>query len=123
MNTIILVIERGSAWSPETWAAQHGGLKGIGNQFVIERGREWLSIVHDDRVLDDFDQTERSRLNELVIAPTAYLLEWRGHLLVEDLLRSAPPDLQAAIDNDHGLLVPLREVANKPIASWARVSS
>ncbi|MDH2343073.1 hypothetical protein [Bradyrhizobium sp. SSUT77] len=123
MNTIILIIERDSPWSPEMWASDHEGKRGIDNQLVIERKEEWLSIVRDDRVLDDFDEAERSRLNNLVIAPVTYLLEWRGHLLVESLLRSVPANLRAAIDNDHGLLLPLQELASKPINDWARAST
>ncbi|WP_271584190.1 hypothetical protein [Bradyrhizobium sp. CCBAU 45389] len=119
MNTIILIVERDGVWSPEVWASEHGGRCGIGNQLVIERDGQWLSIVRDDRVLDDFDQAERSRLNDLVVVPATYLLEWRGDMLVECLLQSVPPNLRAAIDNDHGLLLPLQELADKPIRLWA----
>ena len=122
MNTLVLLVERGSAWSPETWATEHGGERGVGGQIIIERESEWLSVLRDERVLDDFDEEERSRLVELVTEPTTYLVEWKGSELVEKLLRSVPPETRAAIDNDHGLLVPVHEIADKPVDSWVGAS-
>jgi hypothetical protein len=123
MNTLVLLVEGGSVWSPEAWATEHGGVRGVGGQITIERGAQWLSVVRDDRVLDDFDEGERSRLGELVTEPTAYLVEWKGCTLVEDLLLSVPPETRAAVDNDHGLIVPVYEIAGEPIDSWVTVSS
>lgn len=118
MNTLVLLVERGSTWSPETWATEHGGVRGIGGQIMIEREAEWLSVVRDDRVLDDFDEDERSRLGQLVAEPTTYLVGWKGNLLVENLLRSIPPETRAAVDNDHGLIVAVHEIADEPLDYW-----
>jgi hypothetical protein len=90
---------------------------------MIEQETDWLSIVRDDQVLDDFDEEERARLGELVSAPTAYLVEWKGDVLVERLLRSIPTATRAAVDNDHGLLVPVHLVAGEPLDSWIKASS
>ena len=89
-----------------------------------DRAGDGLAFGHwDDQVLDDFDEIERARLNELVNEPTAYLVEWKGGALVERMLRSVPPGTCAAVDNDHGLLVPVHQVAGEPLESWVKASS
>lgn len=123
MNTIVLLVERESAWSPERWAEGFGGKRVGGGQVTIERETDWLSVVRDDQVLDDFDEIERARLGKLVNEPAAYLVEWKGGALVERLLRSVPPDTRAAVDNDHGLLVSVHQVAGEPLESWVKASS
>ena len=129
MNTIVLLVDRQSAWSPEAWAEQAGGKRtGVAQIMVEQAGGSWLSIVRDDAVLGDFNAIERSRLAELVADPVAYLVEWRGDGLVELLVRSVMAAIRAggtraAIDNDHGLLVPVHVVAGEPLESWVRVSS
>ncbi|MEK7881886.1 hypothetical protein WJU27_02725 [Methyloversatilis sp. NSM2] len=74
-------------------------------------------------MLDEFDDDERARLVKLVTEPIAYLIEWRGGALVESLLRSVPIKTQVAVDNDHGLLVSVNEVAGKSLDSWVRAST
>lgn len=124
MNTIILLLDRDSVWSPGEWAEGVGGKRVSGAQITIEReGGCWLSIVRDDEVLDELDEVERARLGELVSEPVAYLVEWNDDALVELMLRSVLPGTRAAIDNDHGLLVPIHQVAGEPLESWARASS
>lgn len=123
MNTLVLFVERGSSWSPEAWATEHGGKRGVGDQIVIEQSVEWLSVVRDDRVLDDFDDGELSCLANLVAEPATYLIEWKGSMLVESLLRSVPPNARAAVDNDHGLIVAVQEIAGRPLDSWVRASN
>ena len=124
MNTIVLLVDRTSGWSPEYWAEKIGGKRACGAQVMIERaGGCWLSIIRNDDVLDDFDEMERIRLDELVSEPVAYLVEWKGDDLVELMLRSVLPSTRAAIDNDHGLLVSVHQVAKEPIESWVRASS
>lgn len=122
MNTLVLLVGRESAWSPEVWAAESGGQRSADGQVMIERNGEWLSITRDERVLDDFDDQELSRIAALVGEPTMYLVEWRGNALAEVFLRSIPPDTRAVIDNDHGLLVPVTEVAGEPLDTWVRAS-
>ena len=122
MNTVVLLIASRSDWSPEAWAVQQGGERGSGGEVMLERETEWLSIVRDDRVLNDFDEDERSHLGELLAEPKAYLIEWKGGGLVESLVRSIPPGTPAAVDNDHGLLVSVHEVVGEPLKAWARTS-
>lgn len=123
MNTLVLLVAKECAWSPEVWAIEGGGQRAADGQIMIERGPEWLSIARDERVLDDFDDEERLRVAALVGEATTYLVEWRGNVLVETFLRSIPPGTRAAIDNDHGLLVPVSEVAGEPVETWVRASS
>lgn len=123
MNSVVLLVERESAWSPVGWAETVGGKRVGDGQVTLERETDWLSIIRDDRVLDDFDESERARLGELVNEPAAYLIEWKGGALVERLLRSIPPGIRAAVDNDHGLLAPIHEVAGEPLDSWVRATS
>lgn len=123
MNSITLLVERECTWSPEIWAEAVGGKRIGDDQVTIEQESEWLSIIQDDQVLDDFDDTECTRILELVGEPLVYVIEWKGNKLVERLLRSIPHNIRAAVDNDHGLLVPVDQVANKPLESWARAAS
>lgn len=124
MNTIVLLLERDSVWSPEEWAEKVGGQRVNGVQIMIERAEDcWLSIVRNDEVLDDFDEVERARLDELVSEPVAYLVEWNGGDLVELMLRSVLPGTRAAIDNDHGLLASVHQVAGEPLESWVKAKS
>jgi hypothetical protein len=129
VNTLVLLVDRKSLWSPEAWAEQVGGKRtGVAQIMVEQAAGSWLSIVRDDAVLGDFDAIERSQLAELVADPVAYLVEWRGDSLVELLLYSVMAAIRAdgtraAIDNDHGLVVPVQHVAGEPLESWARASS
>lgn len=118
MNTLVLLLERDSTWSPRLWATQQAGATSVDGQVVVEQGMEWISIVRDDDVLADFDELEMERLGTMVSAPAAYLVEWRGSTLLANLLRAAAKETRAAIDNDHGLLVSVREVADRPPESW-----
>lgn len=121
MNTLLLLVEAGSAWSPEAWAIEQGGKRRHDGRHMVERDSTWLSVVKDDRVLDDFDAEERLQLRSLVTDPTIYLIEWKGPSLVEDMLRSIPRETRAAIDNDHGLLVPVQKILYEPIDRWAKI--
>lgn len=122
MNTLILLTNRESAWSPETWATQHGGERGIGGQIMIEGQSGWLSVLRDDRVLDEYDDEERSELSAMLADPMPFLLEWKGSDLVEALLRAVPLESGAVVDNDHGLLVPIEAIRDLPLGSWVTES-
>jgi len=120
VNTIILLVDSSSEWLPESWALEHGGNLCPEGQIVIEQDFEWLSIVRDDHVLNEFDQDERDRLETIVHKPSAHIIEWIGDALVVDFLLSIPPKTRAAIDNDHGLLIDAHEVSSKPLETWVR---
>src|SRR5262245_2474172 len=123
MNSIVLLVGRDSSWRPEGWVELFGGRSVGDGQLTLERAKDWLSIVQDDRILDDFDEVERTRVGELVGMPMAYLVEWNGSTLVERFLRSIPPNIRAAVDNDHGLLVPVHQVAGEPLESWVTAAT
>ena len=122
MNTLVLLLRRESTWSPETWASQQGGERGDGGQVMIERPSGWLSVLRDDRVLDDYDVDERAALAAMLTEPVPFLVEWRGADLLKALLRAVPQETDAVVDNDHGVLVPIREIHDLPIESWVRAS-
>jgi hypothetical protein len=82
MNTLVLLVDRGSAWSPQAWAVERGGFH-VGDQVIIEQDTEWLSVVRDDRVLHELDDEERSRLAEWVAEYAIYLVEWKGVCLLK----------------------------------------
>jgi len=50
----------------------------VADQVTIDRGGEWLSIVADNGVVDEFDAGGRCRLGEWVAEPSAYIVEWTG---------------------------------------------
>ena len=50
----------------------------MADQITIDRGGEWLSIVADNGVVDEFDAGGRCRLGEWVAEPSAYIVEWTG---------------------------------------------
>lgn len=122
MNSLVLLTERDSAWSPILWATQQQGTTGSDGRVVIERAHEWLSVFHDDTMLADYDEPEMARILSLLSTPAAYLVEWRGSMLLESLLKTAAHEPHTAIDNDHGLITAVREVDEKPIESWIRAT-
>lgn len=120
MNTLVLLLNRESAWSPETWATQHGGERGVGGQVMIEGPSGWLSVLRDDRVFGEYDENERTAVSTMLAEPTLFLVEWKGSDLVEALLRAVPPECGAVVDNDHGVLVPIQAIHDLPLESWIR---
>lgn len=120
MNTLVLLINRESAWSPETWATQHGGKRGVSGQVMIEGPSDWLSVLRDDRVLDEYDEDERTALSAMIATPVLFLVEWKGSDLVEALLKAVPPECGAVVDNDHGVLAPIQAIYDLPIESWVK---
>ena len=118
MNTILLLVDSRDSWSPEDWVTEHGGVCEIGGPALIESEVGWLSVLRNDQILADFDEEECVDVGRLVTDPMVYLLEWNGGVLVEELLRSVPSSLRVAVDNDHGLIVSIHEVVNRPLETW-----
>lgn len=123
MNTLVLLLSRGSTWSPEHWASQHGGARGVGGQVMIESPSGWLSVLRDDRVLDDYDDEERVALSTMLREPVPFLVEWKGPDLLEALLQAVPRESDAVVDNDHGVLAPIQAIHGLPIEKWIRASN
>jgi hypothetical protein len=120
MNTLVLLVAIESNWSPEQWASSQGGVRNANGLIAIERNDEWVTVVRDNSILNDFDERERRQVSEMVGEAVPYVIEWRGDVLLGELLRSALPETRAVIDNDHGLIVSIQQVANRTIDSWIR---
>lgn len=120
MNTLVLLLNRETVWSPEIWAEQHGGKRGVGGQIMIERPSGWLSVLRDDSVFDEYDEDERTALSTMLAKPALFLVEWKGSDLVEALLRAVPFECGAVVDNDHGVIVPVQAIRDLPLESWVR---
>ncbi len=120
MNTLVLILNRESPWSPELWARQSGGKPNVDGQVMIEEPSGWLSVVREDSVLDEYEEGEMKAISAVLPEPVLFLLEWKGSELIESLLSAVPSDCAALIDNDHGLLISIHEVRGLPLKLWAR---
>ena len=123
MNSLILLLGRECIWSPESWAFEQGGESGIGGQVMIEGQSGWLSVLRDDQLLDDYDSEERATLSAILDGSISYFVEWNGSEIIEKFLRAVPADHCVFVDNDHGLVVPIRAVRDLPLETWITASS
>ena len=123
MNTLILLVERESSWSPLVWALEQGGESAEDGRVVIEGRLGWLSIEPDQSVLDDFDDDERADAVAALVDPSLFVVEWRGDVLIETFVRAVPPDSRVFVDNEHGVFAPAAALKSIPFASWARTIS
>jgi hypothetical protein len=121
MNSLILLLDGQSGWSPEEWVLTHGGKRGMADEVVVGNVEEWLSVVCDEKVLNDYNDSELETLSTLLTTPIPFLIRWRGHKLVENLLNSIPKERKAIVDNDHGVITSLEAVRSLPIMSWSRI--
>lgn len=120
MNTLILLVENESSWSPIVWASERGGESTEEGRIVIEGRHGWLAIHHDPSVLDDFDDEEKAEAVAALVDPVIFVVEWRGDVLVETFVKAVPPGCRAFVDNDHGAFAPITLLQNTPFAAWAR---
>lgn len=118
MNTLILYIDRHSEWMPQNWIISLGGGNVCENQFNLEIGGELISVIPSVQVLSDLEEEELLKLHKIVAEPNAFIIEWRGNGLIEKFLESIPNNASVAVDNDHGLMVSVRDVLGKPLNSW-----
>lgn len=123
MNTLILLVESESSWSPLVWALEQGGESAEDGRVVIEGRAGWLSIEPDQSVLDDFDDDERADAVAALVDPSLFVIEWRGDVLIETFVRAVPSDSRVFVDNEHGVFAPVTVLRNIPFASWARAIS
>ncbi|WP_313914728.1 hypothetical protein [Tahibacter sp.] len=123
MNTLILLVESESSWSPLVWALEQGGESAEDGRIVIEGRLGWLSIEPDQSVLDDFDDDERADAVAALVDPSLFVIEWRGDVLIETFVRAVPSDSRVFVDNEHGVFAPVTVLRNIPFASWARAIS
>ncbi|WP_156087504.1 hypothetical protein [Lysobacter sp. Root667] len=120
MNTIIFFQSLGRDWSPEYWAVSHGASQGEYGEFVVESFGGWISVSRDPNVLDDYESDEAAVVRKAIPTFEAYVIEWRGGGLIDDLLSSIPAEHFALIDNDHGLVVSIDRVRGLPLDSWIK---
>ena len=120
LNTLILLVDNDSSWSPIVWAMERGGESADDGRVVIEDRRGWFAIHPDQSVLDDFTDDERADALAALVAPSIFIVEWRGDAPVEAFVDAAPEHCRAFIDNDHGVFAPITVLKNAPLATWAR---
>lgn len=120
MNTAILFINS-DKWSVEKWHAKQGGYRASDGLFVIEDGEEWLSLIEQKDIFDDYESDEIAEVKNLLAFPLPYLLEWKGDKLLSLLLQEADPS--SVIDNDHGLICRVTDLKHKSITEWQRAKS
>lgn len=123
MNTLILLVENESSWSPIVWALEQGGESAEDGRAVIEGRLGWFSIEPDQSILDDFNDDERADAVAALVDPSLFLIEWRGDALIETFICAVPPDCRVFVDNDHGVFAPVTVLKGLPFASWARAIS
>lgn len=123
MNTLILLLESESSWSPLVWALEQGGESAEDGRVVIGGGRAWLSIEPDQSVLDDFSADERADAVAALVDPSQFVIEWCGDALIETFVRAVPPDSRVFVDNEPGVFAPVTALRSIPFASWARTIS
>ena len=119
MNTIILIVNDDTPWTPEYWIQEKGGKINASNPFVLSRGDQWISISKDPSVLDDYSASEISAITKFIDSPSFYVIEWNAGQLVDKFLNAIPSDLAALIDNDHGLISQVNQLSGKPISTWS----
>lgn len=122
MNTLVLLLSRDSEWTPEIWAYERGGKLGVGGQVMIEGQSAWLSVCRDEDVLNEYAVEERAAVLTTLTDPVPFVIEWKGVDLLSALLQAVPPDTRAVVDNDHGLLVPIRTITSLRLDSWLGAS-
>lgn len=118
MNTLILLVDAKSQWSPELWVIQQGGNSLENGQVMLERPKGWLSVTRNDEVIQDYDEFEIRILEDMLVQPIPFLVEWKGSELVGMLLQAVPSDCNAVIDNDHGVISPVIAVRDLSLESW-----
>ena len=119
MNTIILIVDDDTPWTPGYWIQEQGGKINTSNSLILSRGNQWISISKDPSVLDDYSASEISAITKFIDSPSFYVIEWNAGQLVDEFLNAIPSDLAALIDNDHGLITQVSQLSGKPISTWS----
>jgi len=88
---------------------------------VIEDGEEWLSLIKQKDIFDDYENDEISEVKKMLPFPVPYLVEWKGEKLLSMLLEEADPS--SVIDNDHGVICQITNLENRAIEEWQRAKS
>ena len=123
MNTIILIVNENTSWSPQYWIEKKGGGINIFHQLVLNKNDGWISIVKDQTILNDYDKKEISEIINTIQKPVFHVIEWKGDHILEEFLNEIPFDIEALIDNDHGLISKACDLSGKPVSSWITKNS
>lgn len=125
MNSIILLVDAESVWSPDIWILGQGGRVNSDFGVVHETDDDWVIVDREWTGLEEFDDEEMSRLRNLglVNSPAVYHLRWRGGRCLKALLQGIPREVKAAVDNDSGLIAAVGQVANLELERWVRAPS
>lgn len=118
MNSIVLIIQKDSKWSPFLWVEKKGGGQNEFGQYVYEDEKGWLSFFDDIHMSNDFDEKEIENINGQIKNPKFYSVEWSCDEVLQKFINEIPCDTLTLIDNDHGLIFKARDLINKPVSSW-----
>lgn len=121
MNTLILLVENESSWSPLVWAADQGGEPTEDGRVIIEGRDGWLSVHADQSVLDDFDDDERADALAALVEPSMFVVEWHGDAFIETFVNAVPSYCRAHVENERDVFAPITVLQRTPCATWARV--
>lgn len=81
-------------------------------RLVVEGGWGWFAIGIDDELEGEFSDIERARIGQLGAAPVYAQLEYSNSSAADLAIKLMPVNTETLIDNDHGMLRPIREVRN-----------
>ncbi len=118
MNSLILLLDDDPQWSLEKWAINEGGVASVDGRILIESGVNWLFVQKNMEVLLDYDDEEIILVRCHLSTPLPFLIEWRGGEMLTRLLLAIPYQIAALVDNDHGLIFPVKCVAELNPATW-----
>jgi len=80
-------------------------------RLVVEGDWGWFAIGIDDELEGEFSDAERARIAQLVAEPVDAQLEYSSSPAADLAIKLMPPTAGTLIDNDHGVLRPIEEVA------------
>ncbi len=117
MNTIILFTPK-NVWHPSDWAKSNGQYTQNENQITAETSTYWISIIQDNEVIKDYEPDELEQIRMALPDYTLFVIEWRGHSLLEKFIENFPEDQAALIDNDYGLICPHAKLKGLRVSQW-----
>jgi len=80
------------------------------SRLVVEGDWGWFSISHDDTIINDFDDEERSAINFTLEDASFYLAEYSNLYSANMAIERMPVNTRQWIDNDHGLICPIDKI-------------
>lgn len=124
MRSFIIFVEKDNSWSPIDWVSNNGGAVDSISKNIISIQREggWFSIRPYNDIDLEFDEADLEALYKVVNIPVVgYMIEWggkEGASIVEELLRSAPPEVRAVAINDNDVFSNFQQILNVSFENW-----